>query len=334
MNFRLACRSQKLRLRPPLLGLVLGLSALSLNRPVGATIVERVVAVVGEHPLLLSELRSRTKPFEAQLGAGGTDHAARRSQLFSEMLDRMVDEELLRRAASQAKVTVTSEEVEAAIERVAAGNNVTAEELMTEVERSGVTASQYRRELRGQLLDAKVMNTRMQGRVSVSPEEVNEEYRQLVIEERQTLPVRLSVIRLQVPNGAGTEGKVQLQAQAKELSARAQSGDSFAELSKQHSTDPVDRQTGGALPEVTPGQMPRELATAVLTIEPGQVTSPIWSDGTWVILKLESRGPSRLPSFEEAEMQLAQRVQMRKMEVARRRWLDDMRKRTHVEIRL
>src|SRR5690606_28630191 len=117
------------------------------------------------------------------------EQAAQRSQLFSQMVERMIDEELLRRAASQARVTVSDEEVDAAVERVARGNNVTTEELLAEIERSGISEMQYRRELRGQLLDAKVMNTRMQGRVSVSPDDAREEYAGLVAEERRMLPV-------------------------------------------------------------------------------------------------------------------------------------------------
>lgn len=302
--------------------------------PAEATIVERVVAVVGDQPILLSEVRSRIEPYAAQMGGAPAERAAQRSQLFEQMLHRMIDEELLRRAASQAKVTVTDAEIDAAVERVAKSNQVTVEELLAEVERSGVSAVQYRRELRGQLLDAKVMNTRLQGRVSVSPEETRKEYDSLVTEERRALPVRLAAVRIEVPSNAAPLEAARLAALAENVGKQARAGAPFEALARQYSTGREDQQSGGALPEVTPGQMPKELATVVSTLNPGDVSEPIFSQGTWVVLKLIERAPSQLPSYEQAEMQLLQRVQMQKMEKARRRWLDDMRKRTHVEVRM
>jgi peptidyl-prolyl cis-trans isomerase SurA len=307
-------------------------TALLTAVPASATIVERVVAIVGEQPILLSEVRTRTEPFEAQLGGAAADRAAQRSQLFQQMLDRMIDEELLRRAASQAKVTVTDAEIDAAVERVARSNDVTAEELLAEVERSGVNVVQYRRELRSQLLDAKVMNTRMQGRVSVSPEDTQEEYQALVLEERKALPVQLAAIRIEVPDNAPAAEAARLAALAQTAQREARSGVAFETLIRKYSTSPADSET--ALPEVSPGQMPKDLATTVLGLDEGDVSDPVFSQGTWVILKLLQRAPSQLPSYEQAEMQLLQRVQMRKMEKVRRRWLDDMRKRTHVEVRM
>jgi peptidyl-prolyl cis-trans isomerase SurA len=302
--------------------------------PAEATIVERVVAVVGDQPILLSEVRSRIQPYAAQMGGAPAERAAQRSQLFEQMLHRMIDEELLRRAASQAKVTVTDAEIDAAVERVAKSNQVTVEELLAEVERSGVSAVQYRRELRGQLLDAKVMNTRLQGRVSVSPDETRKEYDSLVTEERRALPVRLAAVRIEVPSNAAPLDAARLAALAEDVGKQARAGVPFEALARQYSTSREDQQSGGALPEVTPSQMPKELATVVSTLNPGDVSEPIFSQGTWVVLKLIERAPSQLPSYEQAEMQLLQRVQMQKMEKARRRWLDDMRKRTHVEVRM
>jgi peptidyl-prolyl cis-trans isomerase SurA len=319
--------------RPWSLALTVALPLL-VTLPARATIVERVVAVVGEQPILLSEVKSRTAPFEAQIGGAAAERAAQRSQLFEQMLNRMIDEELLRRAASQAKVTVTDAEIDAAVERVASSNNVTVDELLAEVERSGVNVVQYRRELRSQLLDAKVMNTRLQGRVSVSPEDTHDEYQALVGEERKTLPVRLQALRIEVPSSAPAAEAARLAALAQSVAQKARGGAPFETLVRQYSSSPEDRNAGGALPEVSPSQMPKDIATVVLALEPGQVSEPVFSQGTWVVLKLLSRAPSQLPSYEQAEMQLVQRVQMRKMEKVRRRWLDDMRKRSHVEVRL
>lgn len=299
-----------------------------------ATIIERVVALVGERPILLSELRERTKPFAQNLPPTPSERAAAESELYSEMLGRMVDEELLRRVASEAQVSVDREEVEAAIARVASGNGVTVEELLAEVERSGVSAAQYRIELRRQLLDAKVLNVRLQGRIRISEDDVRAEYQQLVSSERQQLEFRAAVIRLDLPATATSTETAKLLAQARALAEQARNGDDFSELSRSHSTDAATRESAGLLPSMRPAQLPPELQSVVLKLEVGEVGAPVRSGNTLVIIKLLERAESSLPSYEKATGQLQQRVQMRKMEKARRTWLDGLRKRTHVEIRL
>jgi peptidyl-prolyl cis-trans isomerase SurA len=53
-----------------------------------------------------------------------------------------------------------------------------------------------------------------------------------------------------------------------------------------------------------------------------------------MVLKLVERGPSQLPEYDKAKPQLQTRVYAEKMDAARRQWLDGLRKRTHVDIRL
>lgn len=299
-----------------------------------ATIVERVVAVVGDRPVLLSDVRKRTAPYLATLPEDEAARAAAKSQLFSEMLDRMVDEELLQRAASRSQITVSSAEIEAAIARVAKGNGVSVEQLLEEVTRSGVSAAQYRIELRRQLLDAKVINMRLQGRVRVSEEDLRTEYAELVSNERAQLEFRAAVIRIQIPADATGAQTKELLKNARNVAARARQGADFAELSGTYSTDKSKQEMGGLLPPMKPSQLPEELSRVALSLEVGEVSSPIRSGDAFVILKIVERDPSSLPEFDAAASQLEQRVQMRKMEKARRRWLDGLRKRTHVEIRL
>ncbi len=294
-----------------------------------ATIVERVVAVVGERPILLSELRRRAKPFLRTLTGSASARAGAQSKLFTEMLERMIDEELVRRAASRAQLTVSKAEVDAAVERVAKGNGVDMDTLIAEVERSGVTLSDYRRELRSQLLDAKVMQLRLQGRVRVSEDELHAAYDQLKGEEQKQMPVRIAVIRLD--NGSDRTAARKL---ASDLAKQARAGADFAELSRRYSTDAATREAAGLLAPVPPAELPEVIRHALSTMSSGDVSRPLTVEEGIVVVKLLERPPSSLPPFEEVTAQLEQRVQLQKMEKARRSWLDSLRKTTHVEIRL
>ena len=297
-----------------------------------ATIVERVVAVVEDKPILLSELRQRTKPFLKQLEGAQGGIARNKAQLYSEMLNRMVDEELVNRAALKAQVTVTRAEVDAAVKRVATGNGVEVEELLEQLTQSGATRADYRKELRRQLLDAKVIQLQLQGRIRISEDDLRREYEKLQKLERQSLPMRLAAIQLALPEDKVQQAKVRKL--AAELRARAVSGEDFSQLVKVHSDDPNTKDSGGLLPRLTASQMPEELGVIATKLELGEYSPPIESGNSIVILKLIERDDSALPALEDSGTQLQQRVQVGKMEQARRRWLDGLRKRTHVEVRL
>ncbi len=296
---------------------------------VQARIVERVIAVVGERPLLLTELQARARPFLLQLEtAPPQERAGATAQLYRSLLDRMIDEELLRRAAAKDHVTVTSEEVDAAIERVAKGNQVTREQLLQEVERSGVPQGEYRKELQRQLLDAKVMNLRLQGRIRVSEQEMKAAYDKVAAAEHAALPVRIAALRLPWrPGDDATRQKLVA------VGEQARNGADFQALVRQYSDDPAARESGGELPMLPANQMAEELSAAVADLSPGDVSAPIESGDALVIIKLLERQASEIPEFEAVRPQLEQRVQLQKMEKARASWLKNLRKTTHVEIR-
>jgi peptidyl-prolyl cis-trans isomerase SurA len=302
----------------------------SLSHPARATVIERVVAIIGDRAILLSDLKARAQPFLVQVTQGvqpGAQRSAAISQVYKGVLDKIVDEELEERAAIQAKVTVTSKEIDDAIGRVAGQNKITTQKLLAEAARTGVNESQYRDELRRQLLQAKLVNVRLQGRIRVTDEDLKDAYRKLVQEERQKLGLRVSWIR--IPFGADGSGR----ALAERVSEAARSED-FARLAAQFSADRATRAAGGLLPQEKLADLPPSIARASLGLEVGEVSAPLRVGDDYVIMRVNSRDASQLPSFEEARRELGDRVYMDKMSQARRTWLDGLRRRNHVEVRL
>lgn len=301
-----------------------------------ASVVERVIAVVGDQAILLSDLRARARPFLARIHEQlphGAQRAAATSQLYGQLLDRMIEEELERLAAGKANVTVTAREVDDALARIAAQNNVTVQVVINEARRSGLNERQYRQEIRRQLLEAKLLNLRVQGRLRVTEDDLRTAYQKLVQEERKRLTFRAAWIRL----GTASRGPEQLHARrrlAEQLVEQARTGVDFGALARQHSDDPTTRQRGGVLGQLRPGQLPAALDTVARGLEVGAVSEPIRQGDEFVVLKVVDRQPSALPTFEEARDELGQRVYMEKMEQARNAWLKGLRKRTHVDVRL
>jgi peptidyl-prolyl cis-trans isomerase SurA len=317
------------------LALVLGL--LLQAGGASATLIERVVAVVGERAILLSDLRERAQPFLLQIHQGvpaGVQRNAAISQLYKGLIEKLVDEELEQRAAIQAKVTVTARETEEALERVAAQNGITVARLLSEAKKTGLDEIGYREELRRQLLQTKLINVRLQGRIRVSEDDLRGYYRRLVLEERGKLAFRVAWIQLNGRPGATSADTAAVRKRAEAVARDAARYD-FGALARQHSDDRATKDSGGVLPMTQAEQVPPQLQRVIVPLEVGEV-SPVVAlpGGGFAIFKLLSRDETTLPSYDEARNELSQRVYLEKMTQARRTWLDNLRRQQHVEVRL
>jgi len=321
-------------LRPALrtlIGATLVLALVGTPATARATLVERIIAVVGEHVILLSDLRERAHPFLLQIYQGvpaGAQRSAAISQLYKGLIEKLVDEELEQRAAVQAKVSVTAREVEEALERVAQQNGVTSAKLLSEARRSGLDEADYRDELRRQLLQTKLINVRLQGRIRVTEDDLRAYYRKLALEEREKLGFRAAWILLDASGDAAGRKS------AEGVARLARAGGDFSDLARRFSKDPATRGSGGVIGATKPEQLPPALKRVLSSLEVGETSGVVALPGAFAIVKLLSRDESSLPTFEEAQNELSQRVYLEKMTQARRTWLDNLRRQQHVEVRL
>jgi peptidyl-prolyl cis-trans isomerase SurA len=253
--------------------------------------------------------------------------AAAVTQLHKQLIQQLVDEELITRAARRAKIVISEQEIGAALERVAKQNNITLSRLLEEAAANGMTEAQYRDELRRQILEARMLSLRVQGRVRVRDEDLRAMYLSLVLEERKKLGFEVAWIVLD-GRGDGATDRAEL------LSGRARSGESFGSLAKQYSIDNSTKERNGSLGKLVPGKLPANLERVAQRLEVGEVSSPIRMGDRFVILRLVARDETQLPTFDESRSELGERVYGEKMAKARRRWLEGLRGQTHVEVRL
>jgi len=318
--------------------------AFTTSSPAQATIVERVVAVVGDHPILLTSIRNRARPFLLDLqrrGLSPSQQAAAESELYRQLLERMIDERLQQLAAERARIRVTAEEIDAGIRNVAASQNLTTAELMAEAARQGMSAQDYREEIRRQILEGKLLQLRVQGRIRISDDEIEAMYEKLVRAERRSLPYRVAWVVLHAPQGLAPAQLAERQRLAESIARTARAGVDregrpvdFASLAAAFSDDTTTNQRGGDLGRHEPGDLAAEVEEEIFKLDVGGVSAPFRFKDAIVVLKVLERDPSRIPTLEEARDEVAQRVYGEQMEKARKKWLEELRRGAHVDVRL
>jgi peptidyl-prolyl cis-trans isomerase SurA len=312
--------------------LVAALCLLVASRNSSATVVERIVAIVGERAILMSDLRDRARPLLSRINQElpvGAQRSAAISQLYKSVVERLVDEELIVRIAKKSKINISEKDVDSALATLARQNNITIERLLLESRAQGQTDAKYREEIRRQLLEYRVMNVRLQGRVQVRDEDVRRAYREIVLQERKNLSFSAAWILIR-PQAQGLP-PADL---ANSIMRALREGQDFAELARRYSTDTKTARRGGDLGRFAPGKLPMAIERALQSLEPGEFTTPVHIGDSYVIARLLSRDATQLPTLEEAKAELVERVYSDKLGQARRRWLEGLRRQMHVEVRL
>lgn len=103
---------------------------------------------------------------------------------------------------------------------------------------------------------------------------------------------------------------VESQAEAEAIIAELDAGGDFAAIAKEKSTDTGSGANGGDLGFFTPEQMVPEFSAAAVALEPGSYSkTPVQSRFGWHVIKVEEKRETAPPSFEEARLEIENRLQ-------------------------
>jgi peptidyl-prolyl cis-trans isomerase SurA len=301
-----------------------------------AVIVERIVAVIGDRPILLSELRRREHPFLFRIIATSQNQAqvaAAKSEMEKQLLDRMIEERLVENAADKAHLSVTAEEIDGALRNVANSAHITVPQLIEEAEKQGLSEIDYREELQRQVLKGKLEQLRVRGRVRVTDQDARTAYQRFVGELEKENPIELRILARRIPAGSNVNQVAAITRQANWLVNEARKpGADFCALIVKYSEDTQTKKTCGSRGPQPMDSLRPELQAAVAGLKVGDVTEPI-AEGTDAVLIVQV-GPNKTPAFDEVKDQMWEKAYVDVMDRQWKQWLDEMRRSIYVEPRL
>ena len=317
-------------------------AAFAWPRPAHAVIVERIVAVVGERIILLSELRHRAIPrltlVALQAQQAGMDPAQLPTQLaaaepkaMKETLDEMIDERLMEAQADKAHIAVSVDEVDRGLKNKAQQLGITEKELWSRAHAQGFTDQDYRDEVRRQILEGKLLQLRVAGRVRVTEEDARATYEHLVKQLGDESPVDLQVIAMRIP--ASAQGLQAKQALAQDIVIRARAGESFCNLVTQFNDDTeTTPKCGSRGPQPVKNILPaaRQMLGAM---KEGDISNPI-NVGNQVMIVFRLAKRERIPKYEDVREQMFDQATEEAILNQRAIWVKELRKAIYLDIRL
>jgi parvulin-like peptidyl-prolyl isomerase len=324
-----------------LVGLAVAASVASAQTPKSPNsgkkvIVERVVAVVNEAIILASELDARMTPVrgEAMQIADPKERERRLAKLASQVLDEMVNEELIVQAADAAKIEVEASEVQAALDEIKQNNNLDDAGLAQALAAQGYTMSNYKQDLRRQLLRLRAINQLVAPKVQVTEEDVRAKYAELERRSASVSAVQLSHILIALPENPTEQQLAAAKEKAAQAINRVKGGEAFDKVAAEMSDDDGTKATGGQLGWFQRGSIQPEWETIVFSMQKGDVRGPVTGERGLHVFQVTEVKNSQLKPFAEMKEQLTRELRRRELDKQTSTWLEDLRKKAYIDIKL
>jgi parvulin-like peptidyl-prolyl isomerase len=295
------------------LSLLLALSLAPAMVPaLNAEVLNRVVLRVNDQISTLYDYQLHREELVRDITRREQDADERQRQLSQAGEVAYADlfrELLLQSRADQLGVEVTDAQVDAAMGQLKQGYNIKSdEEFKAALAQSGMTEAQLRAQLRSQLRVQEVRGREVQSRVKVDEEDQRRYYRKNLEQFRQ--PEQVQLREVVVLDEGGLPTAEERQRAAAEIRAKVQSGGSLADAVADTSKKGV---TSAAidLGWVSPGDLDKNLETAVWKLPKGSLSEPVQARGGLHLVQVLDRRESRIPPFSEVQQAIQTREQER-----------------------
>ncbi len=235
------------------------------------TRIDRVVAVVNDGVVLESELDAQTTEFKQRLTAQRVqlpDDKVLREQV----LERLILEEIQAQRAERAGITVTDEQINAALERMAQQQNISFSQLPETMAKAGYVYADFRTGIRRQMERELLQDRDVVQRITVTPRELEQFIEKQKNSTNGDAEYNVSHILVAVAQDASAAEMTAARRKIQDIAEQVAKGEAFSQLAVTYS----DSQTaleGGSLGWLKGTAVPTFLADVVGRLKPGETSA-------------------------------------------------------------
>jgi peptidyl-prolyl cis-trans isomerase SurA len=269
-----------------ILFLMFGISPVLYSQDSKKQIIDEVIAVVGNTPVLRSELDVLISQLDAEVVVT--------EAIKCELLKTLLIDKMLVHQAEIDSLPISDDEVNDRID-----NNIRFFERQmnsrANVEKYlGMTVGEYKQQIfpkvKAQMLLDK-MKQKIQSDVKITPKEIRDYFQKIPADSLPFISAEVEVAQIVVKPSYSIEAKEIAREQIELLKQRLLKGESFARLASVYSDDPGSKSQGGLLPEFGRGDMVPEFERTAYKMKKDSVSEIIETRYGYHILKLvDKRG--------------------------------------------
>ncbi|MFT3859419.1 MAG: peptidylprolyl isomerase [Aquabacterium sp.] len=260
------------------------------------TTSDYIVAVVNQEPITHTDVDKRVSRIQ-EWARAGSKLPPEEEILRAQVLDALIDEKVQISYAKTVGLDIPDAEVDAAIEGIAAQNQLTLPDLKQRMKADGLDFDRYRASLREQILLQRLREREVMPRIVITDQELDEFVKDNKAGQSE-VALNVAHILIPVPEGA-TPGADPVPAGqgAGHPRPRRQGAGNFAQLAKDNSADTGTRDQGGALGLRPASRLPELFVAATGKLKVGEIAPLVRSNAGFHIIKLVQRENTAAASY-------------------------------------
>ncbi len=312
-----------------------GMFLLAVANPAAGEVVDRIVAIVNDDVITLSELNTAFDPFMKKIEARVTGQE--KEKIIAEgrttILNRMIDSKLIEQEAKKSGLTVKDDEIMGVIKDILKNRNMQMADLIQALNKDGLTFDGYKRELREQMMRQRLIRKEIRAKIVITDEEIGDYYRQHRDDYEGKEAVRLKQILIPVPATADDFIRNRAREVAEGALKRINSGESFEAVAVQFAQGSAGA-AGGDIGFVEKGSMVPEVEKVALTLEIGALSPVIASPQGFYIIQIVDKRGAGLKPITEVRQEIMMKLEDEKATKRFDAWIAELRAKSLIEVKL
>jgi peptidyl-prolyl cis-trans isomerase SurA len=255
-----------------------------------------IVAVVNSEPITNSEVQAMLQRVQQQLAQQPRPQAMSK-EMARQVLERLINEKIQLQQARESSIRIDDVAIDQAEQNIARQNQMDVTQLRHRIALEGVSLSQFRDQLRDQIMLTRLRERDVEPTVRVSDLDVDQYLRdQSNNNDLAAQEINLAQILVAVPDAATPEQVASLQAKAQRALERARAGEDFVALVHEFS-DASSSASDGQLGLRTADHYPPLFVEATHQLGVGELSGLVRSGAGFHILKVLEKKSAGLPDM-------------------------------------
>ncbi len=260
--------------------------------PARAETVDNIAAVVNSNIITMTDVKQRTDLYLS----GEKVSSAQRAEMEQKVLNKLIDEKLELQQAKKLGITVDEAQVNAGFAFLAKQNGFTPDQFKQHLQAAGVDIDTLYAQIKAEIAWDQVIQRVIKPQINVSESDIDTALKSLSRQNTKK-EYHIAEIMLRAPNAAA---KPAVRSRAERLTQEIRNGADFAAMARKYSQGAA-AQSGGDLGWIESGQLSQPLDQALKTLQPGQITDPVFANGGYHILFLLDTRATQEPGASDAQ---------------------------------
>ncbi len=290
---------------------------------VAAELVDRVIAVVNDEVITLQELQQEMEKDLIQRGGMRPELSdQQRKDLKNQVLEFMINNILFQQEAQRLGIRVSNSEVDNRLQQIEQEHGLTRQDLQNFLEAQNMDIQEYRQWLKEEIIRSRLLRAMVRQKVVVTQEEIETYYEENIQEFEKPAQVALQIILHRDKEKLAN------------IRDRISSGQlDFQEAAHEFSQAPSADQ-GGDLGSLAWKDLSPAWQNILQDLEPGEMSEVFPVQNDFALIRLREKQIDDKLSLQDVREEIRNRIFERKLEQRYQEYVQTLRSRAAVDVRL